>query len=425
MNKLHIKNGRLIDPGSKLDSICDIYIDAGKIISTTSKPKGFKAETTIDASGQVVIPGIIDLCARLREPGAEHIADIQSETSAAASAGITRLCVPPDTQPVVDEPSVLDLINQKAINSSQCKISALGALTTGLKGERLSEMFALKEAGCAGVSNARHPIRNTLVLKRAYSYAANCGLIVFIEPDDDYLSDNGNAHEGAVATRLGLHGIPVSAETTAIARAIELISETKVKAHIGRISAAKSVAMIARAKDDGLDITTDVSAHQLHLTEMDISSFNSSCHVLPPFRTERDKEALRRGLKDGTIDAICSDHQPHDFDAKRAPFASTQAGISALETLLPLTLKLVNEDVIDMQTAVRVLCNSPANILGINAGTLATGAPADICIINIEDVWQLTEQNMKSRGKNSPFIGWDFTGRCTYSVIDGIVKYSS
>lgn len=425
MDKLHIKNGHLIDPGNELDDISDIYIDGGKILSTTSKPDGFTADTTIDASGYFVIPGIIDLCARVREPGEEQKADIHSETLAATSAGITRLCIPPDTQPVIDEPAVLELINHKATSSAQCKISTLGALTTGLKGEHLSEMFALKKAGCIGVSNARHPIRNTLILKRAYSYAANCGLTVFIEPEDDYLSDNGNAHEGAIATRLGLRGIPVSAETTAIARAIEILSETKTKAHIGRISAAKSVTMIQRAKDDGLDITADVSAHQLHLTEMDISSFNSSCHVLPPLRTERDKEALRQGLKNGTIDAICSDHQPHEYDAKHAPFASTQAGISAMETLLPLTLKLVNDGIIDLKTAVRVLCNSPANILGINAGSLSVGGAADICIINMEEEWKLTKSNIKSQGKNSPFIEWDFLGRCAYSIIDGNIKHST
>ena len=424
MSNIHIKNGRLIDPSNQLDSVADIFAGDGKILSTTTPPDGFTADTTIDASELLVIPGIIDICARLREPGDEHKADIQSETLAAASAGITRLCIPPDTQPVIDEPAVIDFINHKAATSSQCKVSALGALTTGLKGEHLSEMFTLNEAGCAGVSNARHPVRNTLVLKRACSYAANCGLTIFIEPDDDYLSDNGNAHEGAVATRLGLSGIPVSAETTAIARVIEVISETKAKAHIGRLSAAKSVAMIKRAKEDGLDITADVSAHQLHLTEMDISSFNSSCHVLPPLRTDRDKEALKQGLIDGTIDAICSDHQPHEHDAKQAPFASTQPGISALETLLPLTLKLVNEDVIDMKTAVRVLCNSPANILGIDAGSLSVGSNADICIIDPEADWQLTDSNIKSRGKNTPFMDWDFMGRSVYTIIDGELKHS-
>jgi len=236
--------------------------------------------------------------------------------------------------------------------------------------------------------------------------------------------NNGNAHEGAVATRLGLQGIPVSAETAAIARALEIIAETKTRAHFGRLSSAKSVLLIRRAKEDGLNITADVSAHQLHLTEMDISSFNSSCHVLPPLRSNRDKEALIQGIIDGTIDAICSDHQPHDADAKRSPFASTQVGISAVETLLPLTLKLVNEGRLDIQTAVNALCRRPAEILGLNEGSLQIGKPADICIINSEDEWQLTETDMKSRGKNTPFIDWNFIGRCQLSIINGDIKHS-
>lgn len=425
MTQLHIKNGRLIDPSLSLDIVADLYIDNGKIVSINKQPNAFKADTTIDASNLVVMPGIIDLCARLREPGDEHKSDIRSETAAAAAAGITRLCVPPDTQPVADESSVIESIQLKATLSAQTKVSALGALTTGLGGEYLSEMFTLKQSGCVGVSNCRYPIHNSLVLKRAYSYATNCGLTVFVEPDDDYLSYQGDAHDGAVATRLGLCGIPVSAETVAIARTIELISETKTKAHVGRISAAKSVTMIQRAKDDGLNITADVSAHQLHLTEMDISSFNSSCHLLPPLRTQRDKEALIKGINDGTIDAICSDHQPHNPDAKQSPFSSTQVGISALETLLPLTLKLVNEKIIDLNTAVHVLSNSPAKILNLDSGSLKEGYTADLTIIDMNEEWQLSSQNMKSRGKNTPFTDWNFVGRCVYTIIDGVVKHPS
>lgn len=424
MSRIHIKNGHLIDPAYNLDTIADLYIEDENIVSINDKPEGFSADTTIDASGMTVIPGIIDLCARLREPGAEKKADIKSETTAAAAAGITRLCCPPDTLPVIDEPAVIELINHKATLSSQSKISVIAALTDGLKGEHLSEMNALKQAGCAGVSNSRFEIHNTLVQKRAYAYAANCQLTVFIEPDENDLSNMGNAHEGPIATRLGLAGIPVSAETTVIAKAIELIAETDVKAHFGRISSARSVAMIRRAKQDGLNITADVSAHQLHLTEMDISSFNSLSHVLPPFRTHRDMEALRLGVADGTIDAICSDHQPHDVDAKQSPYASTQVGISALDTLLPLTLKLVNEKIFDLNTAVRVLSNAPSSILGIESGSLKAGMPADICIIDTEEEWQLNNETMQSRGKNTPFFNWDFIGRCSHSIIDGEIKYS-
>lgn len=424
MNRLHITKGRLIDPASQLNKKGDIYIADGNIIAIDKPPDGFSADQTIDANGLMVCPGLVDLCARLREPGAEHKADIRSETIAAAAAGITTLCCPPDTDPVIDEPAVVELINHKTENAAHSNVLVLGALTFGLKGEQLSEMSALQEAGCVGVSNARHPVENTLVLKRAYAYAANYDLTVFIEPDDHWLSAGGYAHEGSVASRLGLQGIPVSAETTALARALELVAETGVRAHFGRLSSASAVAMIRRAKADQLNITADVSAHQLHLTELDISSFNSACHVLPPLRTQRDLEALRQGVADGTIDAICSDHQPHDPDAKQGPFASTEPGISALDTLLPLCLRLVNDNVLDLESAIRALTHSPASILDAKLGQLSPGARADICIYDPKAEWQLDKTTMLSRGKNSPFLGWHFQGKTRHTIVAGTLIHS-
>jgi dihydroorotase len=408
-----------------LDQTGDIYIVDGLIASTDKSPKDFKPDQNIDASGMTVTAGLVDLCARLREPGLEHKATIYSECIAATTAGITTLCCPPDTDPVIDEPAVVELINHKAINTAHSNVLMLGALTSALKGQLLSEMQALQIAGCVGVSNSKHPVENTLVLKRAYAYAANCGLTVFVEPDNHWLSQGGCAHEGTIASRLGLKGIPVSAETTALARALELVAETGVKAHFGRLSSASGVEMIRRAKSDGLNITADVSAHQLHLTELDISSFNSACHVLPPLRTQRDKEALLVGIADGTIDVICSDHQPHDPDAKQAPFAGTQPGISSLETLLPLTMRLVEQDDIDVHTAIRAMTSAPATILGIDAGTLGIGTRADICIYSREDNWQLEESLLLSQGKNSPFIGWSFQSKVKHTIIGGTLIHSS
>lgn len=424
MSHLVIKDGQLIDPSTNLNKKGDIYITDGYIVSIDKAPKDFKASQTVDAKNLIVSPGFVDLCARLREPGLEHKATISSESIAAASAGITTLCCPPDTDPVIDEPSVVELINNKAINIAHSNIVMLGALTAGLNGEYLSEMQALQLAGCAGVSNSKHPVENTLVLKRAYAYAANCGLTVFIEPDNHWLSQGGCAHEGTIASRLGLQGIPVSAETTALARALELVSETGVKAHFGRLSSASGVEMIRRAKSDGLNITSDVAAHQLHLTELDISSFNSACHVLPPLRTQRDQEALHKGLTDGTIDAICSDHQPHDPDAKQAPFAATQPGISSLETLLPLVMKLVDKKILDIDTAIKAITCTPASILGINSGTLAVGSTADLCIFNKDENWQLSETNLLSQGKNTPFIGWNFQSKVKHTIISGTLIHS-
>ena len=395
------------------------------MVAIGKPPQGFAADQTIDASGQWGIPGIVDLRARLREPGKEYKADIASETRAASYAGITTLCIPPDTDPVIDEPSVVELIHRKVDTTKKSKVVALGALTSRLKGEHLSEMATLKEAGCVGVTNASKTIQNALVMRRAYEYASTQNITVFIEADDLSLSNKGCAHEGAVATRLGLPPIPYAAETAAIAFQLELIAETDVRAHFCHLSCARSVEMINQARAHGLKVTADVAAHQLHLTEMDISSFNSQCHVLPPLRTQRDMEALRHGVAEGIINVICSDHQPHDLDAKLAPFPTTEPGISALETLLPLTMRLVENGHLDLSRAVAALTCEPARILGINAGTLSVNATADICIYDPEKEWTLELSNMQSRGKNSPFLGWHFAGKVIHTLVNGRVVYSA
>ncbi len=425
MMRLHVSAALMLDPVTQSVKTSDLYIADGRIAAIDHRPEGFEADRTIDATGLIVTPGIVDLCARLREPGLEFKADIYSETRTAASAGITTLCCPPDTSPVIDEPAVVELIHRKAGTAAHSHVVTLGALTRGLEGQLLSEMAALQAAGCVGVSNSRRPVANTLILRRAYSYAANFGITVFIEPDEHWLSMGGCAHDGPVATRLGLQGIPVSAETVAISRALELIHETGVKAHFGRLSSAQGVDLIRRAKDQGMAITADVSAHQLFLNEMDINSFSGMYHVLPPLRSRRDMEALRQAVREGVIDAICSDHQPHEPDAKQAPFASTQAGVSALETLLPLTLRLVQEQLIPTYTALSLLSTQPAAILGIDTGVLAAGKPADICLYDPEMEWQLDAATMLSRGKNTPFEGWSFQGKVRHTIIDGNLVYTS
>ena len=425
MSRLLISNGLILDPVSETVKTSSVCIEDGKIIALGDALPGFEPDKTIDATGLIISAGIVDLCARLREPGLEFKANIQSETIAAASAGITTLCCPPDTDPVIDEPAVVELIHHKTLMAAHTKVLTLGALTTGLKGQLLSEMAALQTAGCVGVSNTRRPVESTQVLKRAYAYAANYDMAVFIEPDDHWLSAGGCAHDGRVASRLGLQGIPVSAETVAISRSLMLIAETGVKAHFGRLSSAHAVRLIADAKDQGLPVTADVSAHQLFLNEMDISSFNSMYHVLPPLRSQRDMEALRRGVQDGVIDAICSDHQPHEIDAKQAPFASTEPGISSLETLLPLSLRLVREQVVPTYTALSLITSKPAAILGISAGTLREGEIADICIYDPDADWQLDTESMLSHGKNTPFEGWNFQGKNRYTIINGELVFSS
>lgn len=422
--RISIVGGRIIDPAHHLDRVQDLHIHDGRIAALGKAPDGFKAERTLDARGHVVCPGLVDLCARLREPGQQHKATIASETRAAAAGGITTLCCPPDTDPVIDTPAVAELIHQRAEQAGHARVLMLGALTQGLAGAQLSEMMALTEAGCVGVSNALRPVTNTQVMRRAMEYAATHNLTVFLYAEDAWLRGKGCVHEGVVSTRLGLPGIPESAETTALARDLLLIEQTGVRAHFTHLSSARAVHMIARAQQEGLPVSAGVSAHQLYLTEMDVSDFNSDCHVIPPLRGMRDRDGLRAGVAQGIIGAICSDHQPHDPDAKLAPFMATQPGISALETLLPLTLRLVDEGVFGtLGDALARVTYLPARQLGLAAGTLAPDRAADICIFDPNHYWTLDKNTLVSRGHNTPFAGWEFKGRVAYTLLGGKLVY--
>lgn len=422
---LLIKSGHVIDPAHEVDAIKDVYIDEdGFIAGVGNKPDGFTVEQTIDASDMIVCPGLIDLKARPREPGLEYKATIESETRAAAAGGITTFCCPPDTEPVIDTPAMAQMIQQRAWRFGMSFIHPLGALTRGLEGKTLSDMEAMDEAGCVALTNGMNPITDTLVLRRAMEYASSFDLCIFLDSHDPWLSKDGCAHEGEVATRLGLPGIPEAAETAAVGRDLALIEQTGVRAHFSQVSSARAVDMIAEAKARGLRVTADVSAHHLHLTEHDIGFFDTNCHVLPPLRSQRDKDALRAALKDGVITAICSDHQPHEADAKLAPFCQSEPGISGLETLLPLTLRLVDDGVISLSEAIACLTHHPATIINVDAGHMGPGATADICIIDPNLEWTLTRKDFISHGHNSPFIGWQFRGRVVGTIIGGQQVYA-
>lgn len=418
-----IRGGRVIDPANRIDAVMDVYIANGVIAAVGHAPAGFAPESIIDAHGRIVCSGLVDLRTRLREPGQEFKATIASETKAAAASGITTVCVAPDTTPVIDNPAVVDMIHQRAAASDMARVKVIGALTQGLEGKQIAEMLALKEAGCVGVGNGLAPVTNSLVMRRAMEYAASHDLTVFIHPEDAWLRGSGCAHEGPMSTRLGLGGIPEIAETIAVARDLALAERAGARIHFGALSSTKAVRMVARARHDGLPVTADVTAHHLHLTDMDLGEFNSACHVRPPLRTQRDRDGLRNGVIQGTIDAICSDHQPHDVDAKNGPFSSTEPGISGLETLLPLTLRLVEEGLIPMSDALARLTCNPARILGIAAGTLQPGAAADICIFDPNEMWEFSTTRMLSHGKNSPFDQWMFKGRVTHTLLGGRVVH--
>jgi len=420
-----IRGGRLIDPANQIDNVSDLYIERGIIAAIGEAPTGFVAESEIDASGKWVLPGLVDLQARLREPGQKHKGTVASETTAAAAAGITTLCCPPDTNPVIDSPAVAAQIAHRAEAAGMSRVLPIGALTQGLEGEQLASMQALHTAGCLVMSNARRPITSTLVQRRALEYAATLGITIFINAEDPWLAADGCVHEGPLSTRLGLAGIPECAEVIAVARDLMLIEQTGVSAHFSQLSTARAAELIAEARAKGLTVSADVSAHQLYLTEMDVDGFNSQCHVRPPLRSQRDRDALRHAVASGAISAICSDHQPHDRDAKLAPFAATEPGISALETLLPLTLRLVDEGVLNLNDAITRLTAGPARILGIDAGHLSAGATADLCIVDPNQHWDVSEDTLRSAGKNTPFLGWEMKGRVTHTLLGGRLVHQS
>lgn len=423
--KIHIKNGRVIDPKNKIDALHDVYIAAGKIVGIGDKLDDFTANQTIDATGLIVSPGFVDLSARLREPGSEYSATLVSELNAAAAGGVTSLACTPDTQPVLDEPGLVEMLKYRAKQLNLAHVYPLGALTRKLEGKLLTEMCKLTEAGCVGFSQADEAIIDTQVLWRACEYASTFGFTLFLRAEDDYLAKNGVAHDGELASRLGLKGIPAAAECLAIASILRIARETNTKIHLCRLSTAEGVNLIREAKKQGTQVTADVSAHHLHLTDLDIGFFNSHAHLKPPLRSMRDKEALCQGLKDGTLDAICSDHTPVNDDAKLLPFTESEAGATGLELLLPLALKWAENQKLGFADAIAKITYQPAQILGIDNDDLSIGSDADIAIFNPEKVWKVTPGQLKSQGKNTPFLGLEMTGQVQYTLLHGQITYQN
>jgi len=423
--KIHIKGGRLVDPKSGVDVKRDVYIAAGKIVGLGEAPAGFSPNRVIEAGNLVVCPGLVDLAARLREPGFEYLATLESEMKAAIAGGVTSLACPPDTDPPLDEPGLVEMLKFRAKNLNQAHVYPVGALTQGLQGERLTEMAELVDAGCVAFSHADYALNDNEVLRRALQYAATFGFPVWLRPQDAALSRYGVAHDGQVATRLGLHGIPVCAETVAISTILILVQDTRARVHIARLSSAEGVALMRQAKADGLPVSCDISVHHAHLTEMDVAYFDPNCHLVPPLRTQRDRDALLGGLANGTIDAICSDHTPVDEDAKQLPFAEAEVGATALELLLPLTLKWAEESGTSLLSALAKITEAPASVLGIDAGHLSAGHIADICVFDPEQYWKIEPDALKSQGKNSPFLGLELKGKVRYTLVEGQVVYEA
>jgi dihydroorotase len=420
-----IKNGRLFDPANKLDTVADIHINHGRIIAVGDAPSDFIAAKTIDATNLLVIPGLIDLSTRLGEPGLEHFTTIAQEGRAAAAGGITSLCVMPDTDPVNDSFAVTELIQRRARQAGTAFVLPVGALTKGLKGEALSEMVAMQREGCIAFSQANTPIVNTQTLFNAFDYAATHNFLMMMRPIDAYLGKDGVAHRGAISSALGLPDIPTATETLAVARLLLLAEETGVRLHLSQLSTARAVDMLADAQARGLPVTGDVAIHNLHLTEFDTADFASFMHVQPPLRSQRDRDALRAGVKAGIINAVCSDHTPLMHDDKLLPFPESVAGISGLESLLPLLLALVREHVLTLEQAITAVTHNPAKLLGINRGNLTVGTPADIALVDLNEDWLFNRHQLLSAGDNTPFHKWPFTGRVKTTLFQGQVTFQS
>lgn len=426
MSNLLIQNGRVIDPANGVDTVQDVYIVDGKVAAFGTAPEGFTAERTLDATGLVVAPGLVDLSARLREPGYEYKATLESELQAAMQGGVTSLVCPPDTDPVLDEPGLVEMLKHRARGRNQANVHPLGALTMGLKGAALTEMAELTEAGCIGFAQAEVPVEDTNVLLRALQYAKTFGYTVWLRPQDAHIGKGGVAHSGPLASRLGLSGVPVMAETIALHTIFELVRSTGARVHLCRLSSAAGLELVRAAKAEGLPVTCDVGAHHVHLTDADINFFDPNARVTPPFRSQRDREAIRNAVADGTVDAICSDHTPVDDDEKLLPFGEASPGATGLELLLSLALKWAEEQnhgAANLFKALQRVTADPARVAGLDAGHLAVGAVADVVVFDPQARWLVEPAALASQGKHTPFIGYEMPGQVRATIVAGHVAF--
>ncbi|WP_295855828.1 dihydroorotase [uncultured Xylophilus sp.] len=429
--KILIQNGRILDPASGHDAVGDLAIATGRIIGVGSAPADFAPDRTLDAAGCIVAPGLVDLAVRLREPGHEHEGMLASEMAAAVAGGVTSVVCPPDTDPVLDEPGLVEMLKFRAEKLHQARLFPLGAVTRSLAGEVLTEMAELTEAGCVGFSQAEVALASTQVLQRALQYAATYGYTVWLRPQELHLG-KGVAASGPLATRLGLSGVPVAAETIALHTIFELLKSTGARVHLCRLSSAAGIELVRRAKADGLKVTADVSINSLHLTDTDIGYFDSRARLVPPLRQQRDRDAIRAALADGTVDALVSDHTPVDEDAKVLPFAEAEPGATGLELLLSLAVKWADEQGTPaaLSRALAVLTSAPAAVLGgalgtlqASAGRLVAGGVADVCVFDPAARWTVEAGALRSQGKHTPFSGYELPAQVRWTLVGGQIAF--
>jgi dihydroorotase len=422
-----IKNGHIIDPSQGIDGIGDILIEDGKIIEVRSQKSEVRNKEKkssfqiIDAAGLFVLPGLVDMHVHLREPGFEYKETIKTGTMAAVKGGITSVCCMPNTNPVNDNKTVTEFILRKTHAEGSCYVYPIGAVTKGQKGEELAEMGMMYEAGCVAFSDDGRPVMNSLIMRRALEYSRALNVPIISHCEDMSLSEGGVMNEGRLSAQMGLRGISYASEDIMVARDIILAELTKAKLHIAHVSTEGSVRFIRQAKERGVNVTAETCPHYFTITEDAVSGYNTNAKVNPPLRTQRDIEAIKEGLKAGTIDVIATDHAPHHRDEKLQEFDRAPSGISGFETALSLCLRLVHEGVLSMSRLSEKIAFVPAQILGINAGTLKTGSYADITIVDINREFKVESEKFLSKGKNTPFEGWTLKGMPVITICKGKV----
>ncbi|HAD03710.1 MAG: dihydroorotase [Desulfuromonadales bacterium GWD2_61_12] len=422
MNLL-IKNGRIIDPSQKMDQTADLLIADGVIKQLGANLTAPSGTTTIDAAGCYVTPGLIDMHVHLRDPGLEYKEDIISGTRAAVAGGFTSVACMPNTKPVIDNKAVASYIIYKAKAEGFCNVFPVGSITYGSGGERMAEMGELKESGCVAVSDDGKPVKSSELMRRALQYANGIGIMVISHAEDLDLVGEGTMHEGFTSTELGLKGIPRIAEDIATSREVLLAEYTNAPLHIAHVSTAGAVRIIREAKARGVKVTCETAPHYFTLTDDAVRGYNTNAKMNPPLREATDVAAIKAGLKDGTIDAIATDHAPHHLDEKDVEFNEAMNGIVGLETSLPLALKLVGEGSLTLAQLVEKMAVNPSKILGIPRGTLAVGAVADITVIDPQVEWTVEADNLASKSKNSPFLGWRLQGGARCTIVGGVVEF--
>ncbi len=420
--KLLIQGGPVIGPG-RVNGVADVLIDNGAIAAVGPKLAVPAGATVIPAAGRLVVPGFVDLHVHFREPGFEYKETIQSGTEAAVAGGFTTVCAMPNTNPVNDNQAVTEFMLERAKAAGNAHLYPIGAITKRSEGKELAEIGDLRRAGCVAISDDGKPVMNSLVMRRAMEYARAFDVPVVDHCEDLHLSEGGCMNEGVISTELGLPGIPSAAEDVMVARNVSLAELTGARLHLAHISTAGSVRMVREAKARGIKVTAEACPHHFTLTEEVTRGYNTHAKMNPPLRTSADVQAIKDGLRDGTIDVIATDHAPHATQEKQQEFTEAPFGIVGLETALSLTLALVEEGVLTLESAIDKLSTAPAKAFSLNAGTLAVGAPADVAIVDPDRQWEVDPSRFRSKSRNTPFAGWTVKGRVTTTIVSGRVVY--